>query len=117
MINLPKLAARLQAAGLINKSFLECTREEIEKLIEAIFSCPDLDEVPVTGWAKPIIYETEDGRRGLSIPFAAHPKYRWWTPAGQDVEATLIELGAPYEVARLHYRELTAEDWANKLKP
>ena len=115
MINLPELAARLQAAGLINKSFLECTRDEIVKIAEAVLSCPDPEFVPAAGWANPIIYQTEDGRRGLSIPFAAHPKYRWWTPDGQGVKATLIELQAPYDVAKQHILHMTEEEWNTEL--
>lgn len=117
MINLPDLAARLQDAGIINKSFMECTREDIEKLVSAVFSCPDMQEVPAGGWVKPILYQTEDGRRGLSIPYAAHPKYRWWTPTGQSVEQTLLELQAPYDIAKQYVQHTTEEEWNKKLIP
>lgn len=115
MINLPALAERLQDAGIINKSFLDCTREEILKIAEAVYSCPDPEFVPASGWLKPILYQTEDGRTGLSIPLAAHPKYRWWTPEGQSLQETLIELQAPYEVAKQHILHLTEDAWREKL--
>lgn len=117
MINLPELAARLEAAKLLNKSFLECTREEILQLCEILFSCPNSEEVPASGWAKPLLYQTEDGRRGLSIPLAVHPKYRWWTPKGQSLEETLIELEAPFDIAQQHIPHLTEEAWKSKLVP
>lgn len=115
MINLPMLAERLSAAGLIDKSFLQCTREEILLIAEAVYSCPDPDFVPAAGWVNPILYQTEDGRQGLSIPLAAHPKYRWWTPTGQSIQETLLELQAPYDIAKQHILHLTEEDWQKKL--
>ena len=115
MVNLPALAARLQDAGIISKSFLDCTREEIMTICEAVYSCPDPEFVPASGWAKPIIYRTEDGRTGLSIPLAAHPKYRWWTPDGQSVEQTLIELQAPFDIAKNYILHITEDEWNSKL--
>ena len=46
MVNLPDLGERLQGAGIINKSFHDCTRTEILFICQAVFSSIG-DDVPV----------------------------------------------------------------------
>lgn len=115
MIDLPALAEQLQDAGLLQKSFLDCTRSEILQICEAVLSSIG-DEVPPEGWNNPYLEETAKGKR-MVIPFDCHPKYRWWTEDGQSVGQTLIDLDAPYEVAVKYWPGLTEEDWTNKLIP
>lgn len=95
MINLPALADRVNQIGIMQKAFLDCTREEIEALCTAVFSSFDLDKVPADGWKQPYLLHGE-----LVIPFDCHPDYRWWTPGGKSIQQTLVELDAPYDVAR-----------------
>jgi hypothetical protein len=113
MINLPDLADRLNQYGIMNKSFLSMTKTEIQLLINAVLSCPD-ETVPPDGWDKPRI---EDG--ALILTFNSHPKYHWWTPDGQSIYETLIEIDAPYEVARQYLcsKQITEEVYLNKLIP
>ena len=113
MINLPDLADRLNQYGIMNKSFLSMTKTEIQLLISAVYSCPG-DDVPVNGWDKPRI---EDGQ--LVLTFDVHPKYHWWTPDGQSIYETLIEIGAPWEVAKKYLcsKHMAEETYLNKLVP
>lgn len=112
MINLPDLADQLNQYGLINKSFMDMTKPEIELMISAVFSCPD-DSVPVTGWDNPRV---DNGN--LVIPSGSHPKYHWWTAEGQSIYETLIEIGAPWEVARKHLSSnMTEEAYLKDLVP
>lgn len=112
MINLPGLADQLNQYGLINKSFMDMTKPEIELMISAVFSCPD-DSVPVKGWDNPRI---ENG--ALVIPSGSHTKYHWWTPGGQSIYETLIEIGAPWEVARKYSSSsMTEEAYLKDLVP
>ena len=115
MISLPELADRLQDAGLLQKSFLECTRSEILQVCEAVLSSVG-EDVPPDGWSKPYLEETKTGQR-LVIPCDCHPDHRWWTPEGQSIGETLLMLDAPYEVAVKYYTRMTPEEWANKLIP
>jgi len=115
MISLPELAVRLQDHGLLSKSFQDCTKSEILRVIDAVFSSVG-DDVPPEGWREPYLEETADGKR-LVIPCDCHPKYRWWTAEGQSVSETLVKLDAPYELARKYYRNLTEEEWINKIIP
>lgn len=114
MINLPDLADKLNQQGLLNKSFMDMTKPEILQLISAIFSSPS-DEIPPEGWQTPFIDESG----GLVLTFSSHPKYHWWTPDGQSIMDTLIEIGAPYEVAKKYLcsRLITEEAYLNKLVP
>lgn len=116
MINLADLAARLDAAGVINKSFMECTKDEIIKVVEAVISCPDSGEVPADGWTKPYFHNFGDGPR-LVVGFSSHPKYHWWKPIGDSLSTILVDLEAPYEVAREYLQGLTEEQWAARLVP
>lgn len=113
MINLPDLADRLNQYGLMNKSFIGMTKTEIQLLISTVFSCPG-DEVPADGWDHPRV---ENGQ--LVLTFRVHPKYHWWTPGGQSIYETLIEIGAPWEVARkyLDSKLITEETYINRLIP
>lgn len=113
MINLPDLADRLNQLGIINKSFLNMTKSEILLLVSAVYSLPG-DEVPPDGWKEPAII---DGV--LDISFAAHPKYHWWSINGQSILDTLIELDAPWEVAKkyLDSKHMTETDYVNRLIP
>lgn len=111
MINLPDLAERLQDAGLLQKSFLECTRSEILQVCEAVLSSIG-EDIPPDGWSQPRL----EGNR-LVIPCDCHPQYRWWTPDGQSIGETLTELDAPYDVAVRYWPNLTEEEWLNKLIP
>ncbi|MCK9173552.1 MAG: hypothetical protein M0O99_08700 [Desulfuromonas thiophila] len=118
MIDLPKLAEKLMARKLMDKSFFSMTHGEILYLCEAVLSCPS-DAVPVDGWQPPRIERGE-----LIFPTDCHPRYRWWTPGGQSLRQTLIELEAPFEVARRYVHgpegqgsQLAEEDWVNQLVP
>ena len=113
MINLPDLADRLNQYGIMNKSFLSMTKSEILLLVGAIYSCPG-DGVPPDGWDKPRIDDNT-----LVLSFSVHPKYRWWTTDGQSIYETLIEINAPWEVARKYLcsRSITEEAYLNKLIP
>jgi hypothetical protein len=113
MVNLADLAERLQDAGLLQKSFLDCTRSEILQVVSAVLSSIG-KEVPPDGWGKPYL---EEGTQRLIIPHDSHPKYRWWTDEGQCLFDTLVELDAPYEVAVRYVPRLTEEAWLNKLIP
>lgn len=107
MINLPDLAARLSAAGLMNKSFMDMTKSEIETLITAVFSSPS-DHVPPDGWQSPYL-ETFDFGQRLVIPFGSHPDYHWWKRGHKlSVIDILVELNAPYEVAKMYMDDKTA---------
>jgi hypothetical protein len=114
MIDLPALAERLNEYGILNKSFMDMTKSEILLMVDAIFSNPD-DSVPPEGWETPSIDESGT----LHIPFNSHPKYYWWTINGQSIMQTLIELNAPWEVARNYVcnRQITEEVYMNKLIP
>lgn len=121
MIDLPELAARLNDAGLINKSFMDMAKSDIETLIGAVFSCPD-DEVPVGGWAKPHLEDMPDGVPRLVIPFDSHPKYYWWQSGGQDLLATLVELDAPWATAKRYLenkgiKAMTEDAYIHRLIP
>jgi hypothetical protein len=116
MINLPELAEHLQKDGLIAKSFADCTRTEILKIVEAVFSSVG-DEVPPGGWSKPRL---EDG--SLVIPFDCHPSYHWWKDGGKSIYEILTELDAPFAVARKYVAKgfghpMTEADWNNQLIP
>ncbi|MBV5338165.1 MAG: hypothetical protein J0665_01210 [Deltaproteobacteria bacterium] len=113
MINLPVLAERLNEYGILNKSFMDMTKTEILLMVSAVFSNPD-DSVPPEGWSQPSII---DGT--LIIGFDSHPKYHWWTNDGQSISETLIELNAPWEVAKKYLcsRLMTEEAYINKLIP
>ena len=116
MISLPQLAERLQDAELLNKSFMNMTKSEILELVTAVYSCPG-DEVPPAGWTPPSI---EKG--AIRIPFDSHPKYHWWALDGQSVLETLIELNAPWTVAKAYLDGkgvygMTEEAYVNKLIP
>ena len=115
MIDLPQLAERLQKLGLLNKTFFDCTKEEIEALCSAVMSSVDNDVVPPEGWAAPSL--RADGT--LHIPFDSHPAYHWWKPGAMSVSDILLELDAPHEVAVNYFRPegpggapLSAEAWA-----
>jgi hypothetical protein len=117
MINLPDLADKLNQYGLLQKSFMDMSKPEIQLLVTAVFSCPD-DTLPVEGWEDPRIDEKGD----LHITFNSHPKYHWWNPDGQSVLATLIELNAPWEVAKKYMENrgnshMTEADYMNRLIP
>ena len=114
MINLPDLADRLNQYGIINKSFMELTKSEIQLMVSAIYSCPG-EDVPPDGWDKPRI----DDRGDLVLTFNSHPKYHWWTHDGQSIMETLVEISAPYEVAKKYLcsRQITEEVYLNKLIP
>lgn len=113
MINLADLADRLNQYGIMNKSFLSMSKSEISLLIEAVFSCPD-NTVPVDGWIAPAITAGT-----LTIGPQSHPKYHWWTSDGQSIIETLIEINAPWEVARkyLDSKTMTEEAYMNRLIP
>lgn len=118
MVNLPELAQRLQAAGLLQKAFIDCTRSEIIQVIEAVFSSVG-DEVPPEGWQRPRL----EGET-LIIPLNAHPDYRWWTKDGASIKEIMVEVQAPYEVARKYLSGrgefvlgMTEEEWANQIVP
>lgn len=113
MINLPDLADRLNQYGIMNKSFLSMTKSEILQLTTAVFSSVG-DDVPPNGWDEPRIEGDS-----LTLTFAAHPKYHWWTTDGQSIYETLIELNAPWEVARkyLDSKSMTEEAYLHGLLP
>ena len=113
MVNLPDLAERLQKSGLLQKSFLDCTKSEILQVVEAVFSSIG-EDVPPEGWSQPRI---EDGV--LIIPHDVHPKYHWWSQDGQSIMDTLLELEAPFEVAKKYLcsRLITEDAYLNKLIP
>lgn len=111
MINLPDLAERLIGAGIIQKSFQDCTSKEIEFICEAVMSCFSSD-VPVDGWTKPRI---ENGV--LIIPFDCHPDYRWWTCEGKSVTEILEDANAGWEVAKRYIPFITEEEWMNRIIP
>lgn len=111
MVNLQQLAARLHDQGVINKSFMDCSKSEIEGICEAVLSSIG-EDVPPGGWEVPRIV---DGY--LINPLNGHPKYHWWKPSGQELRLTLLELDAPYEVAKNYIAGLTPEAWANELIP
>lgn len=115
MIDLTKLYEQINGAGLLHKSFFQCTRSEIEFLCAAVMSSPN-DEVPPDGWTVPYM---ENGR--LVIPFTAHPKYHWWKPDGQSVMDTLIELNVEWKDVQQHltsrFSTITEEAYNKKLIP
>lgn len=113
MINLPVLAERLNEYGILNKSFMDMTKTEILLMVSAVFSNPD-ESVPPEGWDIPRI-ENDN----LVLTFASHPKYHWWTNDGQSILETLIEINAPWEVAKKYLcsRLMTEEAYINKLIP
>ena len=111
MISLPDLAEKIQDAGLMHKPFFECTRGEIELLCSAVLSSFDAT-VPRDGWSKPRL----DGKY-LIIPFDSHPDYHWWKEGGKCISETLVELDAPYSVAKNYLYRLTEAEWLNKLIP
>lgn len=117
MVSLPELAERLQRAGLLQKAFLDCTRSEICQVIEAVFSSIG-DEVPPQGWQRPRL----EGET-LIIPLEVHPDYRWWTKEGASVREILLEVQAPYHVAKKYAAGegafvlgLTEEEWARAVE-
>ena len=118
MIDLMELADRMQKAGLMNKPFFDCTKTEILKIVDAVFSSIG-DDVPVKGWAKPYI---DDAGR-LVVPFDVHPEYRWWTSSGKSIWEILVELDAPFDVARKYVCKggmgstLTEQDWIRQTLP
>lgn len=113
MVNLPTLATKLNDYGLLKKSFMDMSKAEIELLISAVFSCPD-DSIPPDGW-DPVRIDNGD----LIISFNSHPKYHWWKADGQGLMETLVELDAPWEVARKYLcgKLITEETYCNKLIP
>ena len=116
MIDLPKLAEHITKLGIMSKPFYECTQEEIEGLCQAVMNSFD-DTVPPTGWVSPCIVAGE-----LVISVNSHPKYHWWKPKGQPIADTLLELAAPFEVAKKYIAAgmgtpLTEGEWLNKLVP
>lgn len=114
MINLPDLADKLNQYGLLQKSFMDMSKAEIELMVTAVFSSPD-DTIPPDGWDNPSINDSGD----LQIKFNSHPKYHWWSPDGQSLLQTLIELDAPWEVAQKYLcnRLVTEEVYRQKLIP
>lgn len=115
MIDLPQLAEKLQGAGLLQKSFFNCTKSEIELICNSVLSSVDCSIVPATGWDAPYI----DDYGKLQISFNSHPKYHWWQINGQSIYDTLIELNAPWEVAKkyLYNKVFTEEIYLQKLMP
>lgn len=115
MIDFSALADRIKSAGLMNKSFFECTKSEIELICSAVMTSLDSSVVPPDGWDSPRIDEL--GK--LHIGFNSHPKYHWWTPDGQSILETLLELNAPWEVAQkhIHPKYMTEADYLNRLIP
>jgi hypothetical protein len=117
MINLSNLAAQLNDLGIINKTFMDMSKTEILLLVSAVFSSPG-EDVPPEGWQPPII----DTSGCIVISHNAHPKYRWWTHDGQSILETLIELNAPWEVAKRYLdsrgtNSMTEDDYMHKLIP
>ncbi|MDY0037967.1 MAG: hypothetical protein RBS05_18810 [Zoogloea oleivorans] len=107
MVNLPELAERLHNLGLLNKPFVDCTRSEIVQVVESVFSSVG-EDVPENGWKLPKI----DDKGDLFIPIDVHPAYRWWTPAGKSIREILVEIGAPYAVAKRYIdAEFSEDDW------
>lgn len=117
MIDLIELAERMQQLGLMNKSFFECTRSEIMQIADAFMSSIG-DDVPTNGWQKPYL----DDRNQLIIPNDCHPDYRWWQSGGKSVWQILVELEAPFDVARRYVSRgfgspLTEQDWNEQIAP
>lgn len=117
MIDLMALAERMQQLGLLNKSFFDCTRSEILQIADAVFLSVG-DEVPPKGWQKPYI----DDLGQLIIPNDCHPDYRWWQSGGKSIWEILVELEAPFDVARRYVSRgfgtrLTEQDWYDQLAP
>lgn len=110
MINLPMLAEKLQQAGLMDKSFSGCSRDEINMIITAVFSSVEPADMPAS-YSKPYI----DSRGDLVIGFDVHPDYRWWQN-GKSIYETLIELEAPYSVAK-KYVKCTEQQWTDAVAP
>ncbi len=59
---------------------LELVRERKKELVEALRR-PYINDAGI-----------------LVIPSECNEKYRWWTSKGQNIQATLAELGAPPEI-------------------
>ena len=121
MIDLPELAARLNDAGLITKSYMDMTKIDLDTLIGAVFSCPNSD-VPPGGWSNPYLEDMPDGVPRLVIPFDAHPKYHWWQSGGQGMLETLVEVDAPWATAKRYLETkgvtaMTEHDYINRLIP
>lgn len=118
MINLPDLAEKLQAAGVMNKSFMDMTKSEIMALVEAVFSSVG-DSIPPDGWEKPFINDAGC----LVVPADVHPDYRWWQSGSKSICEILEELEAPYSVAKKYLTgggigtPMTEEAWNKKLLP
>ena len=113
MVNLPELAKRLQSAGLLNKSFVDCTKSEINQVIEAVFSSIG-EDVPRDGWKTPRVEH-----KTLVIPFDAHPRFHWWKDGAKSVREILVEMEIPYEIAKLYDRKLeqmTPQEWQAELE-
>ncbi|MEI6207318.1 MAG: hypothetical protein WCP20_11080 [Desulfuromonadales bacterium] len=115
MINLATLSGHINSAGLMYKSFFDCTRSEIELICNAVLSSFDNDVVPPDGWEKPYLDDNCD----LHITFKSHPKYHWWTTGGQSILETLVELDASWSVAKkyLDNKYMTEADYLNRLIP
>lgn len=113
MINLPALAERMNEYGILNKSFMNMTKTEILLMVSAVFSCPD-DTIPPEGW-DPVRIEHDV----LIISFNSHPKYHWWQDGGQSLMETLVELNAPYEIAKKYLcsKLIAEETYCNRLIP
>ena len=116
MVDLPGLAQRLQKDGLIAKSFTECTKSEILQIVEAVFSAVG-DDVPPDGWSKPRLEDNS-----LIIPHDVHPDYHWWNNEGKSIYQILIELDAPFEVAKKYIcrgmaTPMTEKEWLDRLIP
>lgn len=113
MINLQTLAERINGIGIMDKAFIDCTRDEIEALCQAVMNSFD-DSVPAEGWQPPCIVGDE-----LVISFRSHPKYHWWNPKGQSIIDTLLELRADWRVAKkyLDTRRINEDDYLNLLVP
>lgn len=89
MIDFKALAKALKKADLLNKSFMDMNKGEINGLCEIIHSCTNSE----AGFTPPYI----DGQGRLVIPLLAPVKYRWWQ-GGQSIQETLEEIGASDEI-------------------
>lgn len=113
MINLQQLALKLSSAGLMQKSFADCSKEQINAICNAVLTSVG-EEVPADGWTKPYIDDNDD----LQLLFTSHPKYHWWKPDGQSLMETLSEIMAPYPVAKKYINPHISEtEYLNKMLP
>jgi hypothetical protein len=89
--NLQELAAWLNKTGLMQKSFSDMNRAEINDFCEQVHLST---EVP-PDYTPPYINDNGD----LIIPCHVPGKYKWWK-GGQSIKETLKEIGAPEEIKR-----------------